>query len=68
MLELLYIALISSNMQVKYAVQALCIATSFPWGSAVGSASCRGQFLVLKQRDTVSDKKMVARGENHLSF
>ena len=26
-------------MQMKYAVQALCVATSFPWGSVVGSAS-----------------------------
>ena len=26
---------------MKYAVQALCIATSFPWGSAVSSASAR---------------------------
>ena len=28
-------------MQMKYATQALCIATSFPWGSSVASASAR---------------------------
>lgn len=28
-------------MLMKYAVQALCVATSFPWGSTVGSASAR---------------------------
>jgi len=30
-----------STMQIKYAVKALCIATSFPWGSSVSSASAR---------------------------
>jgi len=29
------------TMQMKYAVQALCIATSFPWGNSASSASAR---------------------------